>query len=245
MHDNYDSVVHQLEQLGCTLRARDLPLRIDTARKVTCGKGGKFWYRLYTFAPDNSARRFIVGTLGSYRTGEAVKVEWDKQGLSAETMERFRTEQAAARERERAAAQAAAEEAALTAAQMWQRGSRTGHSPYLAAKGVEPESCRFLPDGSVLVPLLRYDLPREQALKAVQRIYPGPRTDKNPGVRAAKAAAKHTERCEVVYPVFDAVLRQPKDTDFNDLHQRQGLAAVERQLGSVVRMILRRAELVG
>lgn len=341
MHENYDDVKRQIEAIGCIFKPGE-QLHIDTAKKKTCGKGGKFWHRLYTFAPDNSHRRFIVGSFGSYKHGTAHKVEWDREGLSEETIARLQREAAQQRELERVAAQQAADEAALTAAQMWARGSREGQSPYLVAKGVEPESCRFLPDGSILVPLLRYDLPREQALKGVQRIYPpGPRFDsrsgealptkvftkgfgkngcavrlgvaseasrlvlvcegyatglsirmatrrrlpvyvaldaynleyvvqilrtdvhpdafilicadddwlsedhqgKNPGVRLAKRAAKATERCEVVYPVFDRVKRQPKDTDFNDLHQRQGLYAVERQLGGVVRMILQRAGL--
>lgn len=335
-HDNYASVLHQLEQMGCPLREKDRALQIDTARKVTCGKGGKFWYRLYTWRPDKSTRCFIVGTIGSYRTGKTETVEWDKDGLSAESLERYRAEQAAHRERERAAAQQAAEEAALSASQLWAKGSRTGASPYLQRKGVEPESCRFMPDGSILVPLLRYDLPRDQALKAVQRIYPGPRTDRrtgddlpqkvftkgfaksgcavrlgmvtdppplvlvcegyatgltirmgterrlpvyvgldaynlefvvqllrydvhpnafilicadddwksadhdgpNPGMRRARMAARRTERCEVTAPVFDVATRQIKDTDFNDLHQRQGLATVSRQLGGVITAIM-------
>lgn len=335
-HENYNGVLHQLEQMGCVLRDKDKRLQIDTAKKVTCGKGGKFWYRLYTFRPEKSTRSFIVGTIGSYRTRQTEPVEWDKEGLSAETLERYRAEQAAARERDRVVAQQAAEEAALNAAQLWAKGSRTGKSAYLERKGVEPESCRFMPDGSILVPLLRYDLPRDQALKAVQRIYPGPRFDSrtgdelpqkvftkgfaktgcavrlgtateppalvlvsegyatgltirmgterrllvyvaldaynlefvvqllrehvhpdafilicadddwksadhegpNPGMRRARKAAKVTERCEVTAPVFDPATRQLKDTDFNDLHQRQGLATVARQLGVVVKAIM-------
>jgi putative DNA primase/helicase len=60
---------------------------------------------------------------------------------------------------------------------------------------------------------------------------------KNPGRRKAMKAAKATPACEIVWPVFDSETRQAKDTDFNDLHHRQGLEAVERQLLRVLTMI--------
>jgi putative DNA primase/helicase len=50
--------------------------------------------------------------------------------------------------------------------------AREGQSPYLQRKAVEPEGCRWLRDGAIVVPLLRYDQPREQALKALQVIRP-------------------------------------------------------------------------
>ena len=56
----------------------------------------------------------------------------------------------------------------------------------------------------------------------------------SPAAKGAKAAAKATEHCDLFYPVFAAGTRQPKDTDFNDLHARQGLETVSRQLGVVV-----------
>ena len=73
--------------------------------------------------------------------------------------------------RNRAALAANAEANALTA---WRTALRTGGSAYAVRKGIEaPESCRFLPldqGGGLVVPMLRYDLPREQALKGVQII---------------------------------------------------------------------------
>lgn len=334
MHENYDQVVHELRAIGCVFRTKDLPLKIDEGRK-TCGKGGKYWYRLYTFAPRGSQRRFVVGSYGRY--GKATfKVDWDREGLTAEQREQFRRDEAAARERDKHRERVEAEEAALSAIELWRRASPDGTSPYLAGKGVEPESCRFLPDGSVVVPLLRYDKPREESLRAVQRIYAGPRVDRrsgdplpqkvftkgflkngcsvrlgdvdvstrvvmvcegyatglsirmatgrrwpvyvaldaynlgwvveilrrmhaqqhllicadddwktadhdgpNPGRNKARLAAKTTERCDIVWPVFAPATRQDKDTDFNDLHQREGLEAVSRQLVRVLEMIER------
>lgn len=334
MSDNYREVVHQMEQAGLEFRPRDLPLKVDTTRKVTCGKGGKWWYRLHTFQPDGVSLSYIVGSFGSYRTGHAEKVHWDRDELTEAQRAQYRAE----RERQEAADRAArAEEerlAALSAAELWAGAAREGSSAYLARKGVAPEACRYMPDGSIVVPLLRYDLPREQALRACQRIYPGPRTHRrtgedlpqkiftknfaktgcsvrlgeisadtwlmllcegyatglsirmatgrrwpvfvaldaynlspvaellrglypsahmlicadddwqsadhegpNPGRRKARKAARAVDGCDVVYPVFSVPDRGPKETDFNDLHLREGLPVVARQLGRVIGML--------
>jgi putative DNA primase/helicase len=329
MEENYEDVMHQLREIGCELRPRDGGLKIGRGR-VTCGKGGKFWYHLHTFSPRGSSRSFIVGTIGRYGKG-SFKVEWDRQGLSDEQREQFAREQREARERDEARRAEDARIAALSAAELWRMATPEGRSPYLERKGVEPECCRFLPDGSLVIPLLRYDKPRAEALRAVQRIYPGPRvhprtkeelpqktftsgfskngcclrlgaidewtelllvcegyatglsirmaTERqhpvfvaldaynlgmvvpllrelypqafilicadddwktkdhdgpNPGRNKARKVAKATDRCDLVWPVFDAKLRQDKDTDFNDLHQRQGLDVVSEQLQAVL-----------
>lgn len=52
----------------------------------------------------------------------------------------------------------------------WRAAARDGASDYLLRKGIErAESVRYA-DGGIVVPMLRYDLPREQSLKGVQRI---------------------------------------------------------------------------
>ena len=45
---------------------KNLPLKIGTPKRVTCGKAGKDWYRLYEFCPD-AGGTYIVGTYGTYR----------------------------------------------------------------------------------------------------------------------------------------------------------------------------------
>src|SRR4051812_11930251 len=92
--DNYHQVLHQLDQLLESLELKWRPgeredLRVDRGRK-TFGKGGKCWYRLHTFAPRNSQRRFIVGAFGSWKDGRTFKVEWDREGLSEETLRAYR-----------------------------------------------------------------------------------------------------------------------------------------------------------
>ena len=54
-------------------------------------------------------------------------------------------------------AAAAAKAAANRAASQMRTASREGVSPYLERKQVAPESCRFLADGAIIIPMLRYD----------------------------------------------------------------------------------------
>ena len=179
-HENHHDVMGQMLAFGVVFRDKDLPLQIDAPRRKGCGKGGKWWYWLRSFTVRG--RSYIVGRFGSYKTGESVKVEWDAPPLSEEDRARFRAEREAAERTAAEARQAEADFAAASALQQWKRGKSTGSSPYLKAKGVEGEACRYMPDGSILVPLLRYDFERAHALRAVQRIYPpGPRYDRRTG----------------------------------------------------------------
>ena len=323
--DNYAEVVHQLSEFlagfGHELRSKDLPLVVDHPKSKGCGTKGKYWYKLHSFRPD-SGGSLITGSFGKYGSDQREKVAIDWKPINQAERDRQKAERDAKHAENARQRQQMADFAAMGAAELWGRASKTGTSPYLAKKGVVGECCRFLPDGSIVVPLLRYDLPRDQALRAVQTIYPDgsklftkgfakaacavrlgdvqpghivlvcegyatgltlrmacahglavyvaldagnlqhvvplvrqlhpqcriliaadddwrtvdPVTKRlnNPGRTAAKAAAKATEHCDFFYPVFAAGTRQPKDTDFNDLHARQGLEAVSRQLGVVV-----------
>lgn len=341
--DNYQAVLSQMEDFGVQFRDKDLPLVIDAPKRRGCGKGGKWWYWLRTFRPD-SGGCYIVGRFGSYKTGESLKVEVNWKPLGDAERERLKAERDAAQAR---ASEVRRQEAALAAAsatELWTKASREGRSDYLARKQVQPESCRYLaeqwvlrwpgrkpgdedtvvrlPGGTLVLPLIRYDLPREQALRGLQFIRPDgfkmftrgfdkpgcalrlgqvdaallvlvcegyatgltlrmatdyaypvyvaldagslqhvvpllreihPRvrllvcadddwktTDhagvlNNPGKTAAMAIARKVTGCDFVYPIFEPATREPKDTDFNDLHIRQGLEAVRLQLGAVVR----------
>ena len=61
-----------------------------------------------------------------------------------------------------------ARSAADRAAALWSEASPVGQSAYLERKGVEAESVRFLPDGSLVVPMIRYG--ESPALVGIQRI---------------------------------------------------------------------------
>jgi putative DNA primase/helicase len=306
---------HQViaQMLAAGLDAPPLPLNVE-GRRTYFGPKKKQWYRLSRFR-TRAGTDVVVGAFGNYKTGERHKVEIDWRGISEEEaadLKARREQQAAAAKAQRAAESA---RAAMTAAELWHEGSKTGRSAYLERKGVQAEACRFLHDGSILVPLLRYDLPRDQALRAVQRIWPDGtkrftagfekprcalrlglvtvgdpvlvcegyatgltlrmavgqrmpvfvaldagnllpvvemlrelhpqcpilicadddwRTKGNPGRTKAWAAARAVARCIVTYPVFRWGARAQKDTDFNDLHAREGLEMVLRQLRMVL-----------
>jgi putative DNA primase/helicase len=349
--DNYASVVHQMEAFGVEFTSRDLPLVIPTPKRKTCGVKGKWWYWLQLWRPRRpdgaeTGAEYVVGKFGTYKHGGSdAKVEIDFKPLTEAERERFRVERRAAEEKSRAAKEQAAQQAALGAAELWRQGTRAGQSEYLERKGVVAESCRFvaqptrlrrrdpakppffLPAGTLMIPLLRYDAERATALRGLQLIKPdgfkiysedlaktgcavrlgnvdedtglvlvcegyatglsirmgtdrqvpvyvaldaynlvfvveilrrlhpkahllicadddwktADQDGSNPGRTKAKLAAKTTERCDLVWPVFNPATREVKDTDFNDLHLREGLAAVSRQLGAVVSAMRRRA----
>lgn len=174
--DNYHQVLQQMEAFGIELRSKpDDRERIRAfvpGKRTTIGKGGKSWFKFYLFRPDMGGE-YITGSFGTYRHGgswEKVEQEWAP--LSAVERERQ------AREREAAAARAAAEReeakriAAMRAGDLWHFAAREGHSPYLERKGLEGEACRYLPDGTLVILMLRYDLPRDEAIQAAQRIMP-------------------------------------------------------------------------
>ena len=313
-----------MEAFGVEFRDKDLPLHVPTPKRRTCGKAGKWWYWLQEFRPD-SGGTFVVGRFGSYKSGESQKVDVDWAPLADAEKARMANERKAAQNLADAARRQEADLAACGAAELWRKAGTKGQSAYLDRKGVAGEACRYLPDGSVLVPLLRYDLPRDQALRAVQRILPdgSKRFTKgfakpgccvrlgdvkpgdvllvcegyatgltlrmathqqlpvyvaldagnlqhvvpllrglfptnrillcadddwktvdqctgqfsNPGRTAARAIAKQVSGCDLVWPVFAPATRLPKDTDFNDLHVRQGLEAVRRQLEAVLQAL--------
>lgn len=331
--ENYQQVLLQMEEFGIELLDKNLPLRIDTPKRVTCGKGGKDWYRLYLYRrdADKGGGEYVVGTFGTYRHGGSwrkVGVDW--KPLSDAERARMAAERAARRAHAQAERKAAADLAAMGAAELLKRATREGRSPYLERKLVEGEACRYLPDGTIVIPLMRYDLPVDQRLQAVQRILPSGQKyftagfekpgccvrlgvadatlsalllvcegfatgltlrmaihrqhpvfvaldagnlahvvpllrglfpnsrilvcadddwltkDQhtgelvNPGRTAAKAIAKQVPGCDFVWPIFREALREEKDTDFNDLHAREGLGAVQAQLAGVVAAMARR-----
>ena len=118
---------------------------------------------------------YTVGTLiklakdGGYTFDASERPQVDHAELARRRSER--ADRAHAEQQERARlAQSAEQEAHAT----WHSSLRTGTSEYATRKGIDaPESCRFVsPDngGGLVIPMLRYDLDRAQALKGVQII---------------------------------------------------------------------------
>jgi putative DNA primase/helicase len=190
MYENEPQLFEDLKSFGIVLRKADDPIGWINKGRHTCGKGGKFWVNLHSFSPMGTNLHFIVGAYGSYKEKKSEKVYWDRESLTEERREQYRKERAAAAERERREAEEAQANAALTASELWRTLAKTGDSPYLQKKGVEPEACRYvsdwlriarrdrnerdfvIPPGSIALPLIRYDMPRETALRGLQFIKP-------------------------------------------------------------------------
>lgn len=177
--DNLDAVLRQMEAFGVELQdkdeaaIRDLAGSSNEGKRKTCGKGGKDWFKFYVFRPDHGRATYITGSFGTYRHGGSwEKVEQDWAPLTAAERERKAAERAA----KLAAAAKAKEEskrlAAMRAVDLWHYAAKTGHSPYLERKGLQGEACRYLADGTLVILMIRYDLPRDQAIQAAQRILP-------------------------------------------------------------------------
>ena len=86
----------------------------------------------------------------------------------------------------------AAAHACSVAWQEWRAACANGRSDYLHNKGIEgAESIRYAHDGSILVPMIRYDLPRDSALCGLQRI------DADGGKRFTYGVAKTACACRL------------------------------------------------
>lgn len=315
-----------MEQFGVEFVSKDLPLHIDTPKSKTCGKGGKWWYKLHTFSPRPGVE-VIRGKFGCYKHGGSeARVEVDFVPYTEAEKAAYRAQREAAQAQQAIERKQIADLAAFNARDLWHHASPEGQSPYLVRKKVQAESCRYLHDGTVVIPMIRYDLPRNEALKGCQRVLPDgqkfyskgfekpgcavrlgtfpteqddpalllicegfatgltirmaiehrfvvfcafdagnlnhvvpmmqqlyprtrllicadddwktfdPRTGQltNPGRTTAKKIAREVAGCDLVWPVFNKATRQDKDTDFNDLHLREGLHVARRQLMGVI-----------
>lgn len=118
---------------------------------------------------------YTIGTLiklakdGGYRFDAADVPQVDHAELA-----RRRQERAERSARELAERQRLAQTAEQAAHASWSAAQRTGTSAYAQRKGIDaPESCRFASaeqGGGLVIPMIRYDLPRDSALKGVQII---------------------------------------------------------------------------
>jgi putative DNA primase/helicase len=160
-------IVHQMMQAGLGAPEKALTLNGKAQR---FGPKKANWYSLRETRTD-SGQYIVLGSFGSWKTGEKYKVEVDWQGINEAERAELQAKRQAQADADARARAAAAARAAMTAGELWAAASRTGASDYLRRKGVDAEACRFLPDGSIVIPLLRYDLPREDALRALQQIF--------------------------------------------------------------------------
>lgn len=137
----------------------------------------------YNALACRSSWRGFKSRHGGYTIGTLIKLAKDG-GYKFDATERPAPDYAELarrrHEREQRAAQEVAQrqQAALNAEevarQYWHAAAKEGVSKYAQRKGIDvPESCRYLPTdqgGGLVIPMIRYDLERSQALKGVQII---------------------------------------------------------------------------
>lgn len=137
----------------------------------------------YSAPACRSSWRGFKSREGGYGIGTLVKFAKDggyrfdaneRPAPDLADLARRRVERAERTAREQAERLCLGQRAETTAKEAWHAAQRTGESAYALRKGIDkPESCRFLPaeqGGGLVVPMLRYDLDRAQALKGVQTI---------------------------------------------------------------------------
>lgn len=303
--------------------------RLDTGRVVRYGPKRRAWYRLFEFLARNG-RRYVSGAYGIWGQLESTKIRMDLGEMHQDERERLQQSMAALEARELEKRARTARFAANRARQQWE--SARAQLPdgvvcaYLERKGVQGEKgLRYFRDGTLLVPMIRYDVTEAQeqdaeytgprrmvgvqkigadgskrfnrgmaksgamcrlgkvragepvlvaeglatalsirmalqgrlpvfvafdaynlvpAAEILRGLYPEApvvfcadddwRTEGNPGRQMAYRAADVIGNAQIVWPVFAGDARGDKETDFNDLHARSGLAAVAAQLEPVL-----------
>lgn len=98
-----------------------------------------------------------IGSLFAEAQAEGFKFGADGVEVSPEKLAAERQARAERLARDEAAKLARAQAAAVRAPAQWRMAAREGESPYLVRKLVTPEACRYLPDGGLFIPLMRYD----------------------------------------------------------------------------------------
>lgn len=132
----------------------------DTWRSIKAG-GATTIGTLFGIAKDHGFRFPEGGENGAVQTPEQVAAAQAEADRLAEAKRRQRDTEAAEYRRR-------ADKAAGDARAVWAQGSADGQSPYLVRKGVQGHGVRFLPDGTLLVPMCN----AAGELLNVQRIAP-------------------------------------------------------------------------
>ena len=135
----------------------------------------------YSATACRSSWRGFKSKAGGYTIGTLIKLARDggykfAAGYRPTTadLQRRRQDRAARAQAEQQQRRVLALDAQARALQTWRQAQPDGVSTYAIRKGIDrPESCRYLAEnegGGLVIPMLRYDLPRDEALKGVQII---------------------------------------------------------------------------
>ena len=140
--------------------------RVNTDRIVRYGgRSKKAWYRLWEHA-SKSGRFYLTGAYGIWGELPATRIETDWSGIDAAERERLQRAQAKQEADEQQKRLQRARFAANRARQQWDAARAAppeGVATYLDTKGVAHEKgLRYQHDGTLLVPMLRYDVTEAQ-----------------------------------------------------------------------------------
>jgi putative DNA primase/helicase len=199
-----------LDQALAQMRAAGMPdfppdhPKTNTDRIQRYGPKKKAWYRLYEYRARNN-RYYIVGAYGMWGEIEPPrKIETDWTGIDEDERERIQRSQAELEAKERAKRQERAKFAEVRAVSQWDGARKSkpeGVETYLDRKGVAHEKgIRYLADGTLLVPMIRYDVTEAQEsaegytgprrLIGLQKIAPDGTKRFNKGVAMEGAACR-------------------------------------------------------
>lgn len=195
--------------------------RLDTNRVIRYGPKRTAWYRLFEFLARNG-KRYISGAYGIWGRLDSTKIRSDFEGMHDDERERLQRSIAELERRDREKRAAKAAFASNRAKQQWD-GARAKlpdgiECAYLKKKGVSAEKgLRFFKDGTLLVPMLRYDVTEDQEKDPA---YTGPKRL----VGVQKIAPDGTKRFNSGMAKEGALCRFGKARDGDVLLIAEGLA---------------------
>lgn len=140
------------------------------------GAAGRAYYRLYDY-PARNGRHYIAGYFGRWGAIDLTKIRTDFAGIEPDELRRLQAARTAEEVKERTKREGRARFAGNRAREQWQAArARLGEGesvPYLERKKLAWENgLRVQADGTLLVPMVRYDVTEEQEADLA---YTGPR----------------------------------------------------------------------
>lgn len=151
---------------------RDTWVRMGMAIKVEFGEEGYTTWLNWSAESESFNEADAKSAWKSFKLGGRVTIgslfseakkhgyKFDKSEVPERTKAEIEAQRQARAERDARAEverEKRAEAAANRAQSQWRMAEKEGHSPYLQRKQVDAKGCRFLKDGAIIVPLVRYD----------------------------------------------------------------------------------------
>lgn len=192
---NFADAVTQMRVAGMPDFPAGHPI-IGAGKITRYGPRKNAWYVLNEFAAKGGTR-VVVGAYGMWGKIESAKIEVDWKEISTEEREELRAKQRAAEEAEREKRGRQAELAANRARDQWSKALTIDAaaaagvtSAYLTAKAITPETVRLQQDGTVLVPMIRYNDADGGRMVGLQKIGPDGTKRFNKGMAKEGAACR-------------------------------------------------------